>query len=304
MIGIEPRVAVLTFHRILPEVDPLDPGTLDQREFERQLRWLQSQLPVLPLAEACDRLFAGTLRRTVAAVSIDDGYMDNYEVARPILARLGIPATCFVATGFMNGTAMFNDRILGAVRASARPSIDLSDLGLGELPIATLADKRDALHRLVPHVKYAGLREREVLVARIEQACEAAMTEPAMMGPSELRAMLRDGWDLGGHTRNHPILRMLDDAEAAVEMRASFEDLQRVTGRAPRLFAFPNGRLNDDFDERHARMAREVGFAYAFTTMYGAARRGGDRWQVPRVSTWQQSRMRFHLRLLKEMIRR
>lgn len=304
MIGLDARVAVLTFHRVLPEVDPLDPGTLDQREFERQLRWLQSQLPVMPLAEACDRLFAGTLRRTVAAVSIDDGYMDNYEVALPILQRLGIPATCFVATGFMNGRLMFNDRILGAVRASRLGEIDVSALGLGILPIASLSDKRDTLHRLVSHVKYVGLEERETLVARIEQACEASVDLPSMMGPDELRGMIRHGWELGGHTRNHPILRLLSDADAAGEMRNSFEDLQRVTGRAPRLFAFPNGRLGDDFDARHARMARDAGFSYAFTTMYGAARRGDDRWQVPRVSTWQQSRMRFHMRLLKEIVRR
>ena len=55
-----------------------------------------------------------------AAITFDDGYRDNLEIAAPILKRRGLPATLFVASGFIDGGIMFNDMV---IEASVRRTI-------------------------------------------------------------------------------------------------------------------------------------------------------------------------------------
>ncbi len=62
-----------------------------------------SGLPVLSLGHAVGALRGETpLPSEAVVVTFDDGYADNYEVALPILDRLGLSATFFLATGFMD----------------------------------------------------------------------------------------------------------------------------------------------------------------------------------------------------------
>ena len=65
------------------------------------------------------------------AITFDDGYADNATVAAPILLRLGLPATFFVATGFLDGGRMWNDTVIEAVAPRRGPVLDLAPLGLG-----------------------------------------------------------------------------------------------------------------------------------------------------------------------------
>ena len=99
------------------------------------MRWIRSWFNVLPLALAVERLRQGDLPARALAITFDDGYADNAEVAAPILERLGLPATFFVTTGFLQGGCMWNDRVIEALRNCAADELDLSELGLGTLDL-------------------------------------------------------------------------------------------------------------------------------------------------------------------------
>ena len=103
-----PRLSVLAYHRVLPAHDPLFPGEPSAAEFEQRMRWVQANFDVLALGEAVRALREHRLPRRALSITFDDGYADNYTVALPILRRLGLPATFFVATGFLDGGCMFN----------------------------------------------------------------------------------------------------------------------------------------------------------------------------------------------------
>ena len=98
--GARARLSVLIFHRVFAQPDPLAPSEPDLPRFEHLLRWVSRWFQVLPLDEAVARLAAGTLPPRAAAITFDDGYADNAEVALPALQRAGLPATFFIATGF------------------------------------------------------------------------------------------------------------------------------------------------------------------------------------------------------------
>jgi hypothetical protein len=64
-------------------------------------------------------------------------------------------------------------------------------------------------------------------------------------------------------------------------------------------FAYPNGRLGDDYEARHAEIARRVGFEFAVSTNAGTARSDSDPFQLPRFGPWAESNWRFAARLLR-----
>ena len=104
---------------------------------------------------------AGTLPARAAAITFDDGYADNCVVALPILRQLGMHATFFVATGFMNGGRMFNDTVIEAVRRVATPEFDLAAAKLGLFRTGSLAEKRETIEAILDATKYLPQGERD-----------------------------------------------------------------------------------------------------------------------------------------------
>ncbi len=300
--GARGRLSAFIFHRVVPAHDPLQPSEPDAEQFDRILGWIGSQFRVLSPLEACERLFDFSLPPRAAVITFDDGYRDNCEVALPLLQRHRMTAAFFIATGYLNDGTMFNDRVLEAVRAARTDRLDAGWLGLGVLELGAPAQRRVAVSRLLQGVKYLPPAQRLAAVSRIEDAGGGAPRADLMMGDDQVRQLSRAGMQVGGHTRSHPILRSLDDGEALREIAAGRDDLRAITGEVPALFAYPNGKLGDDFDERHQRMARYAGFRFAFTTEPGASRGTGDRFLIRRHTPWARTQRRFRSQALRNLL--
>src|SRR5437762_5792628 len=114
-----PALSVLIYHRVLDTTDPLRPSEPTGAEFELRMRWLKANFNVISLADAVAGLKSRALPPRALAITFDDGYRDNCQTAMPILTRLGLPATFFIATGYLDGGRMFNDTVIEAVRHAA-----------------------------------------------------------------------------------------------------------------------------------------------------------------------------------------
>src|SRR4051794_17108734 len=68
--------------------------------FRPKLELLPRHFRIVPLDELVGRLLQGESGRGLLAITFDDGYVNNVELAAPILHRMGLPATFFLATGF------------------------------------------------------------------------------------------------------------------------------------------------------------------------------------------------------------
>lgn len=302
--GARARLSVFYFHRTPASPDPLLPGEPDAARFDRLVTWIAAQFRVLPPLEACERLVRGTLPARAAIVTFDDGYRDNAEVAVPILQRHGLQAAFFVATGFVGGGAMFNDRIIEAVRGCDATGIDLDWLGLGRRAIGDAASRIETFDAVIRAVKHLDPAVREERVRRLEAQCGVRAAAAPMMTPEQVAGLRRAGMAVGGHTRSHPVLVSLPDDAAKREIEGGRDDLAAITGAAPELFAYPNGRRGADFDDRHVAMVRDAGFRYAFTTEPGAAEVGTDPHQLPRFSPWDRTRLRWGVRALSNLVGR
>ncbi len=109
---------------------------------------------------------------------------------------------------------------------------------------------------------------------------------------------------IGGHTTNHPILCTLDVAAAVQEIESNRDTLKAITGRAPVMFAYPNGRPDVDYDARHMALVRAAGYAGSVTTSWGVARSGDDLYQVPRFTPWHTEPKRFVAQMLRNLLRK
>jgi peptidoglycan/xylan/chitin deacetylase (PgdA/CDA1 family) len=103
--GLRSRMTIVAFHRVsaLLEQDGL---TCEPDQFEEFCRFFQRHFTVLSLSEQLTALRTGRNVGGTISVTFDDGYRDNIEIAAPILRRLGLPATFFVTTGFIESEAI------------------------------------------------------------------------------------------------------------------------------------------------------------------------------------------------------
>ncbi|MFN3860965.1 MAG: polysaccharide deacetylase family protein [Roseateles sp.] len=307
--GARARLNVLIFHRVLPQPDPLFPHEVHAARFDELLGWIKSWFNVLPLDQAIQRLADGSLPARAAALSFDDGYADNHDVALPLLQRHGLPCSFFVATGFLDGGRMWNDTLIEALRRCSLEVLDLRGLvdgrgqDLGRHALGDTAARRALLGPLIERVKYLAPEPRLACVNAIAQRAEVQPPDDLMMSSEQVRALRRAGMQIGAHTVNHPILATLDEQQAADEIGRSRDTLQGLLGEKVGLFAYPNGKPGTDYlPEVHPAIVRELGFDAAVSTRWAAARRGDDVFQIPRFTPWDQGRHKFGLRLARNML--
>jgi peptidoglycan/xylan/chitin deacetylase (PgdA/CDA1 family) len=300
--GPRGRLSVLIFHRVLREPDPLLPGEMHAQHFDRVCRWLAQWLQVLPLEKAVQRLRDGSLPARAAAITFDDGYADNHDVALPILQRHGLTATFFVATGFLDGGRMWNDTVIESLRRARSDSLNLQTLGLPGVTcvdLGSLGARQAAVDRLLGAIKYLGPAQRQAAVNAVATAAAAELPRDLMLTSEQLRQLAEAGMGIGAHTVSHPILASLPPEAALDEVARSKQTLEELLQRPVPLFAYPNGKPHQDYSPQTLDVVRSCGFSAAFSTAWGAARPGDDLFQLPRFTPWDQGRSRFGLRLLR-----
>ena len=100
------RIPILSFHRVAT-LRPEHWMTISPEVFERLMRAVKKRYRIVSLAEVDRLLAAGADVERTTAVSFDDAYGCNYAHAVPVMRRLGIPATFFVSSAFVDSTTPF-----------------------------------------------------------------------------------------------------------------------------------------------------------------------------------------------------
>lgn len=301
--GKQGSLSVLYFHRVFAVRDPLSANEPTGPEFDTLLGWVQRQFTVIPLSEGIVRLANGTLPPAAAAITFDDGYRDNLEVAAPILRRRGLSATLFVASGFLDGGIMFNDVVIETLRRTSCLKLEIPELGIGPFQTDSLEERRQAIPLILKAIKHLPATRRSEIVQGLGVRAGIALPRDLMMTTAHLREFSRFGFEVGAHTENHPILASLPDDEARREIAGSRVALENLIDQKVGLFAYPNGRWALDFDQRHRDMAKAAGFDAAFSTEPGTCRTKCDRWSLPRFTPWDKSANRFALRMLSNCLK-
>lgn len=277
-------LTVLGYHRIMPPAAAdyaFNEGVISAtpEEFARELNFLRTNLDVLSIPQLVDGLRnPALLPQRPAVITFDDGYVDNYTHAFPLLKEAGLPACFFVCTALVGTRSIpWTEAWVCCLKQSRVDRID-SPFGNEDAPYlldpsnraASIRRFRERMRR-VPWSLVPGTLERlrEATSVRPEEH----LTEPLFMSWDAAREMAAAGMDFGGHTRTHPVLSYVDDARVLRdEIGGCYEDLEAELGEPPLAFAYPFGSLAHMSALADAEIER-AGFQVLFSFIHGFAPR-------------------------------
>jgi peptidoglycan/xylan/chitin deacetylase (PgdA/CDA1 family) len=280
------RALILTYHRFGEDEAGLKtPSAV----FEAQLQYLSARYRVVPLSSVAEALREGRgIPAGVAAITIDDGYADAYEIAFPLLCKYNLPATLFVVTGFVdNACWVWTDKMRFLALKTDAPLLETVIAGRKvEVRLGDRASRLQAGARANSLIKRLPDESKDEVIDRI--ALSLGVELPAAPPPEyrpvtweQAREMDSSGLEIASHTVSHPILTNTADEQLARELSESKARLEEMFGHRVDSFCYPNG----GHDKRVRRAVERAGYRCAVTTLPGFNDRRSDPLALRRIHT-------------------
>jgi peptidoglycan/xylan/chitin deacetylase (PgdA/CDA1 family) len=285
------KLLILMYHQIHKgEVDPVenfDGLSVELDDFVRQMRYLARNYQVVPLERCLDPSPTPVHR---AAIAFDDAYASFYHLAYPVLRALGLPATVFVPTDFIEGrTPMWWDRLRHLVSRTKERTLTASYRGQRQVfPVGSQAAKQQALRTLITELRFLPVEARDAALASLQEELmlgELAMGERhAPLSLPHMREMADHGMTFSSHSQTHRSFPTLSPEELRREICESKVILERWLERPVTWLSYPFG----DFDERALAILPTVGYDGAVTTIDGL-NHGERRFELRRIAVGGQT---------------
>ena len=261
--------------------------------FESQLSFLKRNFPIVPLGYIVERLEGReNFKEMVAAITFDDGYENNLTQAYPILDKYDVPATVFLATGYIGNARHVWWNEAGRLINDCTESLDLSGGHLsGRYDLSQLKDK----WRLFGRVRDVALsRPHSELEESMVQLRERVLPDGGVqedgdfLSWDDVRSLARGGLvEIGSHTVSHAIATHLPSDVLTRELRESKASIESEIGKEVIALAYPNGQPGD-FSCGVACAAKEVGYRCGLTTVSGVVSSHSGPFELRRISIFGQ----------------
>jgi peptidoglycan/xylan/chitin deacetylase (PgdA/CDA1 family) len=298
------RLIILMWHNVEGTWCYPSPPGAGSRGFAQQLRRLKRLATVVALEDALEALAAGRrLPPRAVAITFDDGYRDNLDVAAPLLEDLGLPATFFLVPGLLSGDVRPWWEVLAWGFAQARPPVVHWD-GRA-LPTRGRRGLR-SFRWLAERLKLLDLATREQRVGELLELLEPrgrASEDRLFLDWEGADKLVRRGFTVGSHSMRHAILSREDPQEQASDLLAARRQLEAELDVPVNLLAYPNGK-RADYDAHTIHAAALAGHKHALGAHAGLNRPSTPPYAHPRLFVESHRGLldtivqRIHLRLV------
>lgn len=293
-IRLRHRAVVLMYHRVLPSDSSSfshEGIVVQPQTFERHMSFLMRFFCPMSVDQLAAHLESRTRLPTMSCVvTFDDGWVDNFEHALPLLERVRVPVTVFLAADYIGSNDRFwQERLAHQMFRAAKhdglaggavqrhisrpiPSMDTSELRLAvrnaiaelkEQPLAEIEAFESELNRLLPDEP-----DLSIGVDRFMSWEQAAQ----LTKQSET--------SFGAHGCSHTPLTRLATQRLAHELRECRCRIAAAFGKPVVAVAYPNG----DFNDAVVQEARLAGFRLGFTTRRGHVSATDDPFRLRRIN--------------------
>jgi peptidoglycan/xylan/chitin deacetylase (PgdA/CDA1 family) len=289
-----PRLTILAGHCVSAPSNAKLPRDMkiEAAKLEEILGWLARRYDVVTMDEARQRLEAGA-KKSLAVLTMDDGYKDNRTHLLPLLQKCGVSATIYLESRALDERrANWSHKFFAVLDHMTAEDFVLRFTEISKDTRSNILLNQLASHDEMTSYHVKRLLKYEVPPAERSRAIEQmfaehggddrALTDELYMTWDDARALHAAGVELGGHTVNHEILSKLDAGAARREVDGCRASIARELGSEPASFAYPFGR-RWDWNDESARAVKDSGFRSATTTHAGTNKRGDDPYRLKRL---------------------
>lgn len=281
--SLQGKVLILTYHRVLPHSKflasyYLQPGMYVYDDvFEKHLQFLRRYFQILSFSELLDLWRSNTLssRTRYCLLTFDDGWVDNYSFAYPLLRRYNVPATIFLTTGFIGTNQWFwPEKLSHLIRHSSTADLSAKlNPALKSLCLQYLRTTEripDTTHRTIDLTIEICKRlpEDEIDKFLSEMASTLGLRFPEermLLNWKEIEEMSQHSISFGSHSSTHKILTKLSHNQLIMEIEDSLYILHHKSINCIPLFSYPNGDYNTDI----ALQVKLAGYKAAVSSCFG-----------------------------------
>jgi peptidoglycan/xylan/chitin deacetylase (PgdA/CDA1 family) len=261
---------IFMYHRIVekPPVGLHDPAMFVTSEtLAMHIQEVSQYFDIVPL----DSIASSPItKKGLCAITFDDGWVDNYDFAFPVLRKYNVPATIFIPVGMIDSCRSFWFQDLQDLASQLNLHGKGKDFiryfsnyvplwrhqGIGQEQIIDLTDK---LKSLPP-----AMLDDIVLQAYEKFTIKQPLTS-YIMNWDQIHEMSKQGIAFGSHGLHHYILPQLDDSAKRQEVIGSLDVLQHADVSSSSFFSYPNG----NWDDETRSLVVKAGYKGAVTTQLG-----------------------------------
>jgi peptidoglycan/xylan/chitin deacetylase (PgdA/CDA1 family) len=295
-------LVVLNYHRLgNADETPFDSGVFSAtaEQFESQIAYFKRRFHMTTLEEVFAMIGGDVPRGTSVLITFDDGYLDNYTLAFPILRAQGVQGVFFLPTAFIGtGKLPWWDVIAYIVKQSVKECIRLEYPKPATFELKGNGVRRVSMQILRLYTKPA-VKDPERFIAELEKVCEVkrpeGVAERCFLDWQEAREMQGHGMAFGSHTHSHEVLTKLSPESQREEARLSRQILERELNQRIDILAYPVG-LKHCFSAETVSALEQTGYKAAFS-FYGGTNLPGkiQPFNVRRYGVADQSHARLRL---------
>ena len=255
------RCAVLMYHRILSKEEigrtfSHNGIIVEKSIFEKHIRFLKKYANIISPGEFERHMKDGTqFRSRSCLITFDDGWVDNYTNALPILHKHNVPAVVFLSSDYIGSNRRFWREEMASILFNAyrRPrgrSMEIFN-ALQEAGVKSIGENgaRSIIKEWVGLKKGASQNKIDSLLEKMRDEIDTGYARDSIdtfLDWSQVSEMADKGVMFGSHGTSHRILTCLPADEAAGEIGESLKVLEKRLPQRPRWFAYPNGDSNEE----------------------------------------------------------
>lgn len=288
------KAVVLTYHRVLPddifESSFSNPGIVVKPEtFASNLEFLKKHFNVISSIDIKSTLQSSSKNNAnTCIITFDDGWIDNYLYALPIIRQYDLPVTLFLPVDYIGTGQLFWQETIGRIlyqlyQTDMGPCNEVLDAEqIRTIRNSEPSEVKQNILKIVGQLKQKPYSEIENIIQTLQSAIETkeATHIDRYIDWEQARIMQKHGIYMGSHACSHRILTRLDSTTLFSEMRESADTIEHNTGTRPAAIAYPNG----DSNEAVKGAAYNAGYQIGFTTQPGHISNVDDALTLKRIN--------------------
>ena len=263
---------------------------LNKNTFEKQIESINKSCEVISIDQLVHYWNTNyEIKKPTVVITFDDGFRNNYSIAKPILEKYEVPATFYISTGNVSEQKLFWVDLLEIIFSKTRikeinsktfPTIySFIPNQKNNINLDNRLSKIEALNLIkkklkLCHPKFRAEKIKNIaLELKVDNSykIDNCPSEYSILSWDELRNInSNDLFTIGGHSRWHNILSKLNGHDLEDEIKGSIEDIKNNLGMFSGHYAYPEGQ-KEHFNSETIKVLKKLGVRACPSAIQGLA---------------------------------